>query len=173
VTRRTTRRPCAGHLHGRFDTLQELALTPMDIYSSQKRSQIMASVRSSGTGPELIAKQWLWSRGFRYSRCPSALPGSPDIVLPRWCAVVFVHGCFWHGHCCSRAKLPRTNRGFWEQKTAVNKLRDRRVASRLRRMGWRCFTVWQCSLIAGLERVERSLHHGRNAQPAVRPRRRT
>src|SRR5438093_11377021 len=104
----------------------------MDKFTSEKRSEVMAAIRSKDTKPELAAKRWLWSKGYRYARTSKGLPGSPDIVFPSLRAVIFVHGCFWHGHNCKRATLPSSNTLFWSDKIAKNRARDRRVTKSLK-----------------------------------------
>jgi DNA mismatch endonuclease, patch repair protein len=125
-----------------------------------RRSQVMAAIRSKDTKPELYVKRWLWSRGYRYARTNWHLPGSPDLVFPNRSTVVFVHGCFWHGHHCPRAAVPATNTAFWAAKIATNKRRDRRNEQAIRRLGWSCLTVWQCSIDRDLRRVEKVLCAG-------------
>lgn len=129
----------------------------LDKFSKEKRSAIMASIGSSDTAQERYVKRALWAAGFRYARSCHSLPGSPDVVLPSLKAVVFVHGCFWHGHLCSRGKLPASNHAFWETKIAGNLRRDRRVLGTLRRSGWHCFQIWQCRLRVDTDRVIRRL----------------
>lgn len=125
----------------------------MDVFTKEKRSAIMAAIPSSNTSIELLVRKALLSAGFRPSNTKSKLSGKPDIVVPRLKLAVFVHGCFWHGHTCHRAKLPSSNQAFWEKKIAGNARRDRRNIRKLRGDGWRVHQVWQCSLEAGIRRV--------------------
>ena len=105
----------------------------------------MSRVRGSNTTPELLVRKWLHSKGYRFSLHRLDLPGKPDIVLPRRRTVVFVHGCFWHGHVgCSRSTLPTSNRTYWKSKIDRNMERDRQNARRLRRAGWHVLTIWEC-----------------------------
>lgn len=104
----------------------------------------MAAVRSSDTQPEVVVRSVLHSMGLRFRLHVRSLPGSPDIVLKRHGTVVFVHGCFWHGHSCSRGKPPATRQDFWLPKLEKNRLRDKRTIAELRRLGWRVVTVWEC-----------------------------
>ncbi len=104
----------------------------------------MSRIPGENTVPERRTRSALHRLGFRFRLHRKDLPGTPDIVLPGRKCVVFVHGCFWHGHNCPRAALPATNRGFWETKIEKNHERDRRVKNELRRAGWKVFTVWQC-----------------------------
>lgn len=118
-----------------------------DVFSKQQRSQIMGRIGPRDTQPEKAVRSFLHRRGFRYSLHRRDLPGSPDIVLARHRAVVFVNGCFWHGHRgCSRASLPKTRRGFWTRKIQGNIHRDELAVRALRRAGWRVFTIWQCHI---------------------------
>ena len=122
----------------------------------------MASVRSGDTRPEWIVRRALHAAGFRYRLHRRDLPGSPDLVLPGLRAVVFVHGCSWHGHGCRRgARIPATNVGYWRRKIARNRSRDRRSAGLLRAAGWRVHTVWECTAAHGARRLVRSLERRR------------
>ena len=116
-----------------------------DTVSREKRSAIMAAVRSSDTTPERFVRSLLHRLGYRFRLHRKALPGCPDIVLPRHRAVVFVHGCFWHAHRCKAGdRLPATNTEFWRNKRNENVIRDRTAIGRLRRLGWRILVVWEC-----------------------------
>lgn len=107
----------------------------------------MRQVRGRDTKPELLVRRWLHRAGFRFRLHRSDLPGKPDIVLPRYGVVIFVHGCFWHGHkACPRSALPTSNRLYWETKITRNIGRDRRNQRQLRRLGWRVMTLWECHL---------------------------
>jgi DNA mismatch endonuclease, patch repair protein len=134
-----------------------LRYRPMDRFSPEKRSEIMSRVRGSGTGPERYVIAALKRAGFRTSSQPAGLPFKPDVVLPKYQTVIFVHGCFWHGHICNRAKLPSTNASFWREKISANVRRDARVTRTLRRLGWHCLHIWSCSLEAQTNRVLRRL----------------
>lgn len=122
---------------------------------------MMRAVRGKDTKPELKVRGALHAAGFRFRLHGAHLPGRPDIVLPRLRFVVFVHGCFWHGHDCQRGRLPTTNRLFWEAKVNANKFRDAKTIKALRRTGWRVRTVWQCQLDATVRRLLRELHRER------------
>jgi len=118
-----------------------------DVFDKEKRSKIMASVKSKDTKPEMIVRKLLHSMGYRYRLHREDLPGSPDIVLPKYRKVIFVHGCFWHGHeGCPRAKLPKTNRDFWEEKIRINIRRDRDNVQQLLRLGWTPLVIWSCEI---------------------------
>lgn len=117
----------------------------MDTVSKKKRSEIMSKIKGSDTKIEVLVRSFLFRKGFRFKKNERSLPGSPDIVLPKHNAVVFVHGCFWHGHRgCLR--LPKTRKKYWREKIEGNAKRDAKNAGKLRRMGWRVFTVWECKL---------------------------
>lgn len=125
--------------------------TVADIVNRNTRSRIMAAVRSSDTSPELAIRKALHARGFRYRTNVRELPGKPDIVLPKYRAAIFVHGCFWHAHDCALFRLPATRRGFWKDKLERNQKRDEEVGNSLNEAGWRFLTVWECA-IRGPER---------------------
>lgn len=116
----------------------------MDRVTPAKRSKIMAAVKSKDTTPELAIRRALHRRGFRYALHSIGLPGKPDLVFRPRRKIVFIHGCFWHGHRCKKGKRPKTNKGFWNSKVENNKARDIRAARLLRRGGWSVLTVWQC-----------------------------
>lgn len=110
------------------------------------RSRMMAAVRSQDTGPEVAIRKALHARGLRYRTNVRNLPGRPDIVLPKYRAAIFVHGCFWHRHDCSLFRLPATRREFWAKKLERNRARDAEVRQALSKIGWRCLTIWECAL---------------------------
>ena len=119
----------------------------MDKLTKEQRHLCMASIRGKGTKPEIMVRKFLFSRGFRYRLNHPRLPGHPDIVLRKYRAVVFVNGCFWHGHeGCRFFVLPKTNTAFWKEKIARNRTRDVEERKRLAEMGWHCITVWECQL---------------------------
>ena len=118
-----------------------------DIYTKAKRSEIMSRVKHARTAPEEIVAGLLRELKVKYRRNAKSLPGSPDFVVKSAKTVIFVHGCFWHGHHnCKLARRPKTNRKFWEQKVVDNRKRDRRKERLLRKQGWHVMTVWQCKL---------------------------
>lgn len=119
----------------------------MDTVSQEKRSQIMSAVRSKNTKAELLVRRYLWSHGIRYRIYSKDLPGKPDIVIRRFKLVIFIHGCFWHGHeGCPRGRVPKSRTEYWKPKIDANKLRDKRVEGELTALGWRQFIVWDCQL---------------------------
>lgn len=118
-----------------------------DRLSKEERSRLMAQVKTQGTAPELTVRSYLHAAGLRFRLHRRSLPGSPDVVLPKYRAVVFVHGCFWHQHPgCLKAALPKTNTEFWEEKLRKNSERDLRVESALTEENWRVFILWECDL---------------------------
>ncbi|MCK4782312.1 MAG: DNA mismatch endonuclease Vsr [Desulfobacteraceae bacterium] len=119
----------------------------VDRVSPEKRSWIMSHIRSKNTIPEKTVRSLLHRMGFRFSLHRSDLPGKPDIVLPKYAAVVFVNGCFWHHHRgCKEATIPKSNISFWEQKLTSNVQRDKKHRKELRKMGWKVIVVWECEL---------------------------
>lgn len=129
----------------------------MDRVNPEKRSEIMSHIRGKNTKPELLVRSLLHRAGFRFRLHRKDLPGKPDIVLPKYKTVVFVHGCFWHGHRgCSKATLPQTNTAFWQEKLAKNASRDARTRTLLQQDGWKVVVVWQCE-IAQLRRNPETL----------------
>jgi DNA mismatch endonuclease (patch repair protein) len=118
-----------------------------DIFSKEKRSKLMSKVTGKETKPEIMVRKYLFSKGFRFRKNVKTLPGSPDIVLPKYKTVIFVHGCFWHGHDCRKGRLPETNHGFWVDKITKNTERDNRKISELTNLGWKVLVVWDCELV--------------------------
>jgi DNA mismatch endonuclease (patch repair protein) len=116
----------------------------LDSLTPQRRSANMAAVRGKNTRPELVVRRLLFGLGYRYRLYAADLPGRPDIVFRKRRCVIFVNGCFWHGHNCPRASAPSSNVEFWRNKIDGNRERDQRVRKKLRRAGWRVLTVWQC-----------------------------
>lgn len=106
----------------------------------------MKRVKQANTKPELIVRRELHRRGLRYVIGDRRLPGSPDLSFPRHKAVVFVHGCFWHGHSCRKGQLPTSNVAYWTPKISTNRERDQRKVEALQALGWRVFTVWECEI---------------------------
>ena len=118
-----------------------------DIFPASKRSEIMSRVKGKETTPEIIVRKYLFSRGLRYRKNVKTLPGTPDIVLPKYKTVVLVNGCFWHGHKgCKPAHLPSTNLNYWEKKIADNIERDERKKRELENLGYKVLVAWQCQL---------------------------
>lgn len=118
-----------------------------DKLTKEQRHRCMASIRGKGTKPEMVVRKFLFGRGFRYRLNHPWLPGHPDIVLRKYRSVIFVNGCFWHGHeGCRYYVVPKSNTEFWKAKIARNRARDIEEQRRLASMGWHCITVWECQL---------------------------
>lgn len=129
-----------------------------DIYDHKKRSEIMGRVRATDTKPENRVRQIAHSLGYRFRLYRDDLPGKPDLVFPRHGKVIFVHGCFWHGHKgCRKAKRPATNSVFWDQKLSRNMERDRQNIIALKEAGWESLIIWECET-RDRERVEQMIH---------------
>ena len=137
-----------------------------DRCSRKLRSAIMARVKAANTGPELAVRRVVHGLGYRFRLHRRDLPGTPDLVLPKHRAVVFVHGCFWHQHDCRRGRPPATNEEYWGPKLKRNVERDASARMALRRMGWRVLTIWECEIGASgfRERVERFLRNRDDAR---------
>jgi DNA mismatch endonuclease (patch repair protein) len=126
----------------------------VDIVSPDKRSALMSRIRNKDTLPEMRVRKGLWQSGLRYRLHVRELPGRPDLVLPRWNACVFVHGCFWHHHDgCQNFRLPRTRPRFWKDKLVGNKRRDIESIAALDAAGWRVAVVWECAVRADCDRI--------------------
>ena len=134
----------------------------MDSLTPERRSWNMSRIRSKNTKPELIVRSLLHRMGFRFRINRKDLPGKPDIVLPKYKTVIFVHGCYWHRHPgCKGATTPKTSaKGpeFWQKKFHDNVQRDRRSQRALRQLGWRVIVVWECSVVASPLRIANRLH---------------
>lgn len=136
-----------------------------DCLTKEQRHKNMSAIRSKDTKPEIMVRKFLFSRGFRYRLNHPNLPGHPDIVLKKYNTVIFVNGCFWHGHDrCKYFILPKTNTEFWENKIKANKERDIKEQRELTAMGWHCITIWECQLKSSvrdmtLESLEYTLNH--------------
>jgi DNA mismatch endonuclease (patch repair protein) len=119
----------------------------VDTLTPKGRSERMSRIKGKNTAPELVLRRALHASGFRYRLNVSTLPGKPDLVFPRWSAIVFVHGCFWHCHKgCRIAHIPQSSTEYWLEKFRANKRRDARAARALRALGWRVIVVWECQL---------------------------
>lgn len=119
----------------------------MDRLTKEQRHRCMSAIRGKNTKPEIVVRKFLFGRGFRYRLNHPRLPGHPDIVLRKYRTVIFVNGCFWHGHDnCKYYRLPKTNVDFWRKKVERNKKRDVEEQRQLATMGWHCITIWECQL---------------------------
>lgn len=130
-----------------------------DVMTPEQRSRCMAAIKGKDTKPELIVRKYLFSRGLRFRLQVKTLPGKPDIVLPKYKTVIFVNGCFWHGHeNCRHYRLPKSNVEFWQEKISRNIERDRRTEAELTALGWRVIRIWECELKTVAQR-EATLGH--------------
>lgn len=118
-----------------------------DVHSVAVRSYNMSRIRGRNTKPELLVRKFLHATGFRYRLHVKTLPGKPDIVLPKYRTIIYIHGCFWHGHeGCRYFKLPETRRDWWAQKLTENKQIDQKNLAALHELGWKVIIVWECEL---------------------------
>jgi len=134
------------------DTYRRRYMSPIgvhvtDVFSPQKRSSVMRTVKSRDTGPEKTIRRILTKLGARYRLHRKDLPGNPDVVMPGRRLALFVHGCFWHGHDCARgARAPKQNAAYWQAKIGRNRARDETSTAALEAAGWRVETIWECDL---------------------------
>lgn len=118
-----------------------------DIFTPEKRSEIMSHIQGKNTGPERIVRKILHKMGYRFRLHRRDLPGKPDIALPKYRTVIMIHGCFWHRHeGCRYAYMPKSRIEFWKKKFKSNVVRDRIVKKQLRKMGWQVITIWECEI---------------------------
>lgn len=142
-----------------------------DVLTPEQRRLVMSRIRCKDTKPEMIMRYGLHGRGLRYRLHGTDIPGKPDMVFPKFRVVVFVHGCFWHGHGCSLFKWPKTRSSFWKAKINRNMERDREVRVSLKSAGWRAIVVWECALRGKYRRAlqdvlseaEAFIRHGRES----------
>jgi DNA mismatch endonuclease (patch repair protein) len=119
----------------------------VDVVDKETRSRMMSGIRGRNTKPELQVRKALHAKGFRFRLHVRKLPGTPDLVFPKYRTVVFVHGCFWHRHeHCKFAATPKTNSDFWEKKLSANRDRDIKKIAQLQSLGWRVLTIWECEM---------------------------
>ena len=129
----------------------------MDVFSREKRSKIMSRVGGKNTKPEVIVRSLLHNMGYRFRLHRKDLPGKPDITLPKYKKIIFVHGCFWHGHKnCPRSKRPTTNESFWNEKLDKNIARDKLNIDNLIEAGWDVFVIWTCE-VKDLDKLKNKL----------------
>lgn len=149
-----------------------------DRMTPEQRHDCMASIHSEDTRPEQAVRRELWHRGYRFRKCVRTLPGTPDIVLPKYRTCIFVNGCFWHGHKdCSKFVMPKTRTEFWANKIARNQERDLVNIQRLESIGWSAITVWECELSKSgientMEKIESMLEENRTKWEAYQAHRR-
>ena len=119
----------------------------MDVHDKKTRSYNMSQIKGKNTKPEEMVRKYLFAQGFRYRKNDKKLPGTPDIVLPKYKTVIFVNGCFWHGHKgCKYFVWPKSNPDFWKKKIETNISRDLQKIKLLQSQGWRVITIWECEL---------------------------
>lgn len=119
----------------------------MDVHDKKTRSYNMSQIKGKNTKPEELVRKYLFSQGFRYRKNDKRLPGSPDIVLPKYKTVIFINGCFWHGHeGCKYFVWPKSNEEFWKNKIETNIARDKKKIAALEQLGWKAIVVWECQL---------------------------
>ena len=118
-----------------------------DVHDKKTRSYNMSQIKGKNTKPELLVRKFLFSHGYRYRLNVKDLPGKPDIVLPKYKTVVFINGCFWHGHQgCTYFVLPKTRTEWWKEKIHKTKLRDKKAEDELKSLGWKVVIIWECEL---------------------------
>lgn len=136
-----------------------------DFLTQEGRSALMSRVRNRGTTAELYVRRSVWNAGFRYRLNVRKLPGTPDLVLPRYRTAVLVQGCFWHGHDCPKGRRrPATNQDFWNSKLDGNLARDAANQTKLRELGWTVFVIWECLIEEGNESLLSHLRRLRASQ---------
>jgi len=142
-----------------------------DVVDRATRSRMMSGIRGKDTKPEIRIRKALFVMGYRYRLHDKKLPGKPDLVLKKYNTVIFIHGCFWHGHDCHLFKWPKTRPAFWKKKINRNREKDQEAMKALRKAGWHIITVWECAIkgrgrhpietVAG--RISSALEHGRGS----------
>ncbi len=117
-----------------------------DVFTKEKRSEVMSRIRGKNTKPEYFVRSALHQKGFRFRLHVHHLPGKPDLVFAKYKALIFVHGCFWHGHNCYLFKWPSTREEFWRKKILKNRDNDQKALEALKRIGWRTLLIWECAI---------------------------
>jgi DNA mismatch endonuclease, patch repair protein len=140
-----------------------------DIVNTKTRSRMMSGIRGRNTRPEMLISRLLREQGFQFHLHAAGLRGKPDIVLPHYQAVIFVHGCFWHGHDCSLFRLPGTRPEFWRKKISSNRSNDAKVMKILQREGWRICIVWECAIRGAKKDINRVACHLREWLQSGKP----
>ena len=130
-------------------------MSEMDVHSPETRRFNMSRIKGKNSVPELLVRRWLWTHGYRYRLHRKDLAGKPDIVLPRFKAAIFVHGCFWHRHGCPSTTTPASRQSFWISKFQENVNRDERSILALLDGGWRVMVIWECSISGRRSNLER------------------
>ena len=118
-----------------------------DVHTKAQRSYNMSRIKGKNTKPEMLVRKYLHAQGFRYKLHTKTLPGKPDLVLPKYKTVIFIHGCFWHGHHnCKYFTIPKTRTGWWSEKINKNTANDLKAVKLLKKDGWKVITIWECKL---------------------------
>lgn len=130
----------------------------MDVVDVKTRSRMMSGIRAKNTKPELLLRSLLHHQGFRFRLHAKNLPGTPDMVLAKFKAVIFIHGCFWHGHECPIFRWPKTREDFWQEKISRNRANDEKALSALIGSGWRVAVIWECTLRKSPEAISKTLN---------------
>jgi DNA mismatch endonuclease (patch repair protein) len=129
-----------------------------DVHSKEQRSYNMSRIKGKDTKPEILVRKFLFSKGFRYRIHVKDLPGKPDIVLPKYKTVIFIHGCFWHGHDgCRYFVMPKSNLEYWNNKISKNLFNDKKHNQSIIEQGWKIITIWECDLKK--DKIENSLNN--------------
>lgn len=118
----------------------------VDIFSKEKRSEIMSHIKAKDTSIEVSVRSYLHKKGYRFRVNDRRYPGKPDIVMPKYKTIIFIHGCFWHRHGCKNSSTPKSNKEYWESKLTKNVERDNSNALQLKKMGWHVIIIWECEL---------------------------
>jgi len=139
----------------------------MDVLTPEQRHNNMSRIHSKNTKPEIIVRKWLWKNGYRYRLHRKDLPGKPDIVLAKYRAAIFVHGCFWHRHKCKYGSEPKTNKDFWNKKLNDNVKRDRKNIENLKYSGWRVLIIWECEIMKWNPELENKIHNFLQSDPIM------
>ncbi len=130
----------------------------VDIWTKTKRSDVMSRIRSKDTGPERAVRSMVHALGYRFRLHRNDLPGKPDIVLPKYGAVIFVNGCFWHQHKnCIDGRIPKSSSDYWRKKLQRNIEKDKENVKKLRKMGWKVLSLWECDIEKHPERVRKNI----------------
>ena len=141
---------------GRKETVSAYLHSMADIHSKPVRSYNMSQIKATNTKPELLVRKFLHAHGFRYKLHDKKFPGKPDMVLPKYKTIIFIHGCFWHGHAdCKYFVVPKTRTQWWTNKINRNKANDEKAVKALKKGGWKIITIWECRLKPS--KVERTL----------------
>ena len=131
-----------------------------DVFTTEKRSDVMSKIKGKDTRIERIVARWLHQAGFRYRKHNRTVPGSPDISIKKYKIAIFVHGCFWHGHPgCKKYRPPKTRSDYWQAKIERNRLRDEHVFEILKSMGWHVFLIWECEIEADFDDLMKAVKH--------------